>query len=82
MNLLENPNAEVDFRGRRLPVYAIPVKQTQAEVELKLYEQRHPWLLALLKFCLGPGVFESIRLVRLEIIVGSGVSDRSRVKRL
>lgn len=71
-NLLKHPQAQVDFGGRRFWVYATPVQLKHGQEILRDYERRHPWLSALLRFLLGPGVWEGVRLFRLDIEVTTG----------
>ncbi|MBX3171622.1 MAG: nitroreductase family deazaflavin-dependent oxidoreductase [Candidatus Eremiobacteraeota bacterium] len=65
-NLLRYPEVQVDFGGRRLDAYAIPLQLREGERELQHYQQNHPWLSALLEYWLGP--LEQVRLYRLEIL--------------
>ena len=67
-NLLEYPEVEVDYRGRRWSVYAVPVQRRHGEQILQSYQETHPRLTRCLKFLLGGGAWEQVRLLRLQIV--------------
>lgn len=68
LNLLKYPEAEVDFRGRRWAVRARPLAMRHGHDVLEAYEKTHPILSRCLKFLLGEGVWEQVRVVRLEVV--------------
>jgi len=67
-NLLEYPEGEVDYRGRRLSIYAVPVQRGHGEKILQRYQQTHPRLTLCLKSLLGEGAWRQVRLLRLQIV--------------